>query len=366
MSVTTYPGIYIEEDSTTTLSISQQATAVPAFIMVDNDSMTVNQTHEILRINSWLDYVTKAYELESSDYVMDFSNIRDVALRAYFENGGGYCYLVSPDFAAASIPLYPDITLVVAAGQNGYFYDTNWINGNNFCQPGSGLFGIVDGPGSKIDSSYDPSTNYSENSCITTYYPWFTASWAKTDIPPSAVMAGIYCSIDRTQGVWHAPANVTLQGGLKPKYKVTDDLQGHFNQGLAINMIRTLDNRGPVVWGARTLEDSDNWRYISVRRLFISIERDITTTMQSMLFETNTPVTWEKVRTTITNYLYKLWQQGALMGATASEAYFVQIGEGVTMSADDIDQGKMIIKVGVAATRPAEFIILQFSQQTSN
>jgi phage tail sheath protein FI len=127
-------------------------------------------------------------------------------------------------------------------------------------------------------------------------------------------------------------------------------------------MIRTLDDRGPVIWGARTLDDSDDWRYVSVRRLFNSVERDIKAAMQPMVFEPNNQPTWEKARSAITNYLYNLWKSGALVGKTEKEAYFVNIGEDITMTSDDIAQGKMIVDVGMAAVRPAVFIVLQFTQ----
>jgi phage tail sheath protein FI len=178
-------------------------------------------------------------------------------------------------------------------------------------------------------------------------------------------MAALYCVSDRNRGVWKAPANIALPAGYQPSQPVTDDLQAQYNSGKAINMIRKLDNRGILVWGARTLEDSDNWRYISVRRLFNSAERDIRKAMASMIFEPNNALTWEKVRTAIANYLHSLWRQGALAGTTEQQACFVKIGKDITMTDDDIAQGKMIVEVGMAAVRPAEFIILQFTQDVA-
>ncbi len=129
-----------------------------------------------------------------------------------------------------------------------------------------------------------------------------------------------------------------------------------------INAIRHFTGKGTLIWGARTLDQTDNWRYIPVRRLFNTAERDIKRAMRFAVFEPNSQPTWKRVQTAIDNYLYQLWQQGALAGNKPQEAYFVQIGKDITMSEDDIQQGKMIVKVGMAAVRPAEFIILQFSQ----
>ena len=345
-TTTTYPGVYIEETASTAISISSGATAVPIFALY-------NKFSSATKVNSWLDYLKK----KGSDFDSNYAG--DLSLRIYFENGGGPCYVVNENNLAKEIPKYPDITLIVSAGLSIY------SAAESLCTEGSGLFAIFDGSQTEITSSYDPSDTYTANPYTAVYYPWLTASWAAKPVPISAAMAGIYCFTDKTRGVWKAPANVAIQGGVKPQFKMTDDLQGQFNQGLAINMIRTFDNRGPIVWGARTFDDSDSWRYISVRRLFNSAERDIASAMRSMIFEPNNQPTWEKVRSAVTNYLHSLWRQGALVGTTENDAYFVAIGEGVTMTSDDIAQGKMIIKVGMAAVRPAEFIILQFTQDVA-
>ncbi|MDA8481211.1 phage tail sheath family protein, partial [Citrobacter sp. Awk 4] len=130
-------------------------------------------------------------------------------------------------------------------------------------------------------------------------------------------------------------------------------------------------DRGYLVWGARTLAgtqtNSDlSWRYISVRRLFNSAERDIRGAMQGLVFEPNNQPTWQKASNAIENYLYGLWRQGALAGATPEESYSVQIGLGTTMTQEQINQGQMIASVGIAAARPAEFIILQFTQNMAS
>ncbi|MGC6031632.1 phage tail sheath family protein [Enterobacter kobei] len=181
-------------------------------------------------------------------------------------------------------------------------------------------------------------------------------------IPPSALMAAVYCKTDRERGVWKAPANVVLSGVNDVSVRVTDDAQGVMNTA-GVNVIRYFTGRGVTVWGARTLEaDSDDWRYIPVRRLFDAAERDIKKALQSMVFEPNSQPTWKRVQAAVENYLYHLWKQGGLAGDKEEEAYFVRIGKDITMTDDDINQGKMIIQVGMAAVRPAEFIILQFTQ----
>ncbi|WP_315861863.1 phage tail sheath C-terminal domain-containing protein [Yersinia ruckeri] len=148
---------------------------------------------------------------------------------------------------------------------------------------------------------------------------------------------------------------------------VDNQRQGTMNAN-GVNIIRSFSDRGFVVWGARTAaggSDDINWRYIPVRRLFNSAERDIRQALRAALFETNNQPTWMRAKSAVDNYLYALWQRGALLGTRPEEAYFVQIGQGITMSEDDIKQGKMIMMIGLAAVRPAEFIILQFTQDVA-
>ncbi|MCQ4054437.1 phage tail sheath C-terminal domain-containing protein [Aeromonas sp. SG16] len=345
---TTYPGVYIEELQSSAMSISNSATAVPVFAIADDDKVFTKAT----RVTSWLNY------MEEKKGIFDITSVRDVSMRSYFENGGGRCYLIPVKALEAEIPKLDDVTLLVAAGQD----ITSVVA--KLCVEGNNLFAILDGPNTiELDDKW--SDAYDENANTAIYYPWLSATWSAVNIPPSAAVAGLYCLNDRTRGVWKAPANISLQGGLMPSCKVTDEFQGQHMDGKALNMIRQFGNDSPVIWGARTCKDSDAWRYIPVRRLFNSVEKDIKDAMKIAMFEPNHQPTWERVRSAVNNYLHAIWKQGALTGSSPEEAYFVQIGKDVTMTDDDVKQGKMIVKVGIAAVRPAEFIILQFSQDVA-
>ena len=155
---------------------------------------------------------------------------------------------------------------------------------------------------------------------------------------------------------------------LGPTKKITNDQQNDLNvdatSGKSINAIRSFAGKGTLVWGARTLAGNDNeWRYIPVRRLFILVEESLKKSTAFAVFEPNTPTTWLKVRGLIDSYLYGLWQQGALAGGTQDQAYFINVGLGQTMTEQDILEGRMIVEIGLAAVRPAEFIILKFSHK---
>ncbi|MEK8048743.1 phage tail sheath C-terminal domain-containing protein [Ideonella sp. DXS22W] len=190
----------------------------------------------------------------------------------------------------------------------------------------------------------------------------------RVTLPPSAAMAGIYARVDRERGVWKAPANVGVLAVLGPVSKITDTEQDGLNidetAGKSINAIRAFTGKGTLVWGARTLAGNDNeWRYVSVRRLFIMIEESARKATAFAVFEPNDAGTWLKVKAMIESYLYGLWERGALAGAKPESAYFVRVGLGTTMTAQDVLNGNLIVEIGIAAVRPAEFIVLRFSHK---
>ncbi len=187
-------------------------------------------------------------------------------------------------------------------------------------------------------------------------------------LPPSAAVAGIYATVDRERGVWKAPANVSVAAVIGPVVKITQEEQEGLNidptGGKSINAIRAFTGKGTLIWGARTLAGNDNeWRYVPVRRLFNLIEESSRKSTAFAVFESNDATTWLKVKGMIESYLYGLWERGALAGSTPEAAYFVNVGLGKTMTAQDVLEGRMIVEIGVAAVRPAEFIILRFTHK---
>ncbi|MEM9326146.1 MAG: phage tail sheath C-terminal domain-containing protein [Bacteroidota bacterium] len=188
------------------------------------------------------------------------------------------------------------------------------------------------------------------------------------DLAPSGAIAGVYARVDNERGVWKAPANVSVRSVIGPTQKITNDDQDTLNidatSGKSINAIRTFTGRGTLVWGSRTLAGNDNeWRYVPVRRLYIFIEESVKKATEFVVFEPNTANTWLRTKTMIENFLAQLWRDGALAGAVPEDAFFVKVGLGETMTAQDILEGRMNIEIGMAAVRPAEFIILKFSHK---
>jgi phage tail sheath protein FI len=189
----------------------------------------------------------------------------------------------------------------------------------------------------------------------------------KLILPPSPAIAGVYAMVDSTRGVWKAPANVSLNLVKEPMVKIDDEDQREMNvstTGKSVNAIRQFSGKGVLVWGARTLAGNDNeWRYISVRRFYNMVEESVKKATEPFVFEPNDANTWVKVKGMIEAFLTLQWRAGALMGAKPEEAFFVHVGLGETMTALDIFEGRLIVEIGLAVVRPAEFIILRFSHK---
>jgi phage tail sheath protein FI len=181
-------------------------------------------------------------------------------------------------------------------------------------------------------------------------------------VPPGGHVAGVYARSDIERGVWKAPANEVLRGtvGLDPDYSTADQ---EILNPRGVNLIRALPGRGIRVWGARTTSSDPLWRYVNVRRLFLYIEESIDQGTQWVVFEPNDQRLWARVRQTVSDFLTATWRSGALMGTTAEEAFFVKCDE-TTMTQNDLMTGKLIVLIGVAPVRPAEFVIFRIAQWT--
>lgn len=187
-------------------------------------------------------------------------------------------------------------------------------------------------------------------------------------LPPSAAMAGVYTMVDTQSGVWQAPANVSLVNVVDTTLRITDAMQAGLNvdaaTGKSINAIRLFPGKGVIVWGARTLDgNSQDWRYVNVRRTMIMLEQSMILAVRAYTFQPNVANTWSLVTSMLDNFLTAQWSAGALAGATPAAAFSVACGLGSTMTAQDILNGFMNISVKVAISHPAEFIVINIQQQ---
>lgn len=216
----------------------------------------------------------------------------------------------------------------------------------------------IRGVRSQIDSKY-----------AALYYPWLLLPPVERNGPPLALspegaVAGIYARSDIERGVHKAPANETVRGVLGFSRNVGKGEQDVLNPE-GINCLRFFEGRGYRVWGARTISSDPEWIYVNVRRLFIYLEHSIDRSTQWAVFEPNNEELWLKIRLTIESFLYDVWRTGALLGSKPEDAYFVRCDRS-TMSQGDLDNGRLICLIGVAPTKPAEFVIFRIGQWTAD
>jgi hypothetical protein len=201
------------------------------------------------------------------------------------------------------------------------------------------------------------------------YFPWLVVpatSGARDTIQlsPEGAVIGVYARTDIERGVHKAPANEAPFGTLRFSRNVNKGQQDVLNPE-GVNCLRFFDGRGNLVWGARTMTSDNEWIYVNVRRLFIYLEHSIDRGTQWAVFEPNNEQLWLKVRLTIESFLYDTWRTGALMGTKPEQAYFVRCDR-TTMSQGDLDNGRLICLIGVAPTKPAEFVIFRIGQWTAD
>jgi hypothetical protein len=198
------------------------------------------------------------------------------------------------------------------------------------------------------------------------YYPWIEVMDPLTNrpitIPPSGHVAGVWCRTDATRGVHKAPANEVILGANGLAFQITQAEQGGLNK-VGINCIRSFPGRGIRIWGARTLSSDPEWRYINVRRLFNFVSESIMEGTQWSVFEPNDQRLWASLQINVSNFLQRLWRDGALFGAAPQEAYYVKC-DAETNPPEMIEAGQVTCEIGIAPVKPAEFVVFRLSQFT--
>jgi uncharacterized protein len=287
------------------------------------------------------------------------------------------------DFYSQTLRKVRDVSIMVVPGES-------WAadgSGNailsatlSHCETMRNRVLIVDPPeGLELDQAATVATMALPTSTYSVlYYPWIAVASPEyhaelnpnvgrtVDVAPSAFAAGMWARIDSRRGVWKAPAGVetNLLGVAGLEFKVETTEQDQLNP-LGVNCIRTLPNYGNVIWGSRTLATraAPEWRYVPVRRTAIMIEQSIYHGIQWAVFEPNDHPLWSSLRANIGGFMNGLFRAGAFQGATAKQAYFVRCGLGDTMTQADIDRGQVIVIVGFAPLKPAEFVIVRIQQK---
>ena len=269
-----------------------------------------------------------------------------------------------------------EISIVASPGRTSPALQSELIN---HCELMRYRFAVLDGPRPPLDTLADVQNQRQQfdTKYAALYHPWLLipepfplnpARVADYPIPPSGHVVGIYARTDIERGVHKAPANEVVRGiiGLqRPLNKEQQDILNPYP--VNINVIRDFrnNNRGIRVFGGRVITSDSDWKYVNVRRLLIFIEDSIDRGLQWVVFEPNAEPLWARVRRSISNFLTLVWRNGALEGTKVEEAYFVKCDR-TTMTQTDIDSGRLIVVVGVAPVKPAEFVIIRIGLWTAH
>jgi len=381
----TAPGVSVEETSPRRPSIAGGSTSTAGFVgrtehirnaKLDNDAML----DKPVLVQSWTEFVETfgRYSKRRAPYLPP-------AVQGFFENGGRRCYVVRvPDGAEdehyigadmtglQALCTVDDISIVCIPGVTSLSVQQAMIS---HCENMRDRVCILDSEKNADVQAVLTQRNslHSSYGHGALYYPWIRVmmeSGKKTRlhrvhdfVPPCGHIAGIYAQTDSGRGVHQAPANVVVSGALDVKVHVTKNEQEILNPK-GINCIRTFPGRGILVWGARTLCEGPEWKYVNVRRLLLYLEESIKNGTEWTVFKPNGEALWADVRRTVEDFLMGVWRNGMLQGAKPEEAFFVKCDR-TTMTQNDLDNGRLVCLIGVAPLRPAEFVIFRISQWTS-
>ncbi len=394
------PGVYVEEVDRGSKPIEAVGTNTVGFL---GESM-MGPVNQAVLCTNWSQFVKTFGDFTQSTYMAH-------AIYGFFNNGGSRCFVVnvgapaSLEVEAAAAPagdkkddktgaapaapkpapknvdtagLYigkdngpgartglkcfeeiDEIALVAAPGNTSPAVSDALLS---HCENRKDRFAILDSP-ETIQGGVDKLARPRDSKYGAYYFPWiqvYDPERGNVFMPPSGHVAGVYSRVDNERGVHKAPANEIVRGALGLKYNISKGEQDILNPK-GINCIRTMQGGGIRIWGARTLSSDTSWRYINVRRLFIMVETSIERATQWVVFEPNDHRLWKRVSRTISSFLTLVWRQGALFGETPEKAFYVKCDE-ETNPPETIDVGQLIVEIGLAPVKPAEFVIFRIGQ----
>lgn len=393
MSIYLTPGVYVEEVPSGARPIQAVGTSTAGFVGVaPNPSAWL---HEPRAINNWSHFLR---EFAGDNPAQRKSTHLAQAVHGFFLNGGSRCYVVNcgkdeeltgDRKGLGALEAIDEVAIVAAPGfTTAAAYDALLSHCERMedrvaiidgCQTVASINALTKVATAKITKAQDEKEDNAEEGGAAAcrprnsdggygafYFPWIVAR-DPTDpkniiaTPLSGHLAGVYARTDASRGVHKAPANETIRGALDVTYRLTRHEQGELNpQG--VNCIRFFPREGIRVWGARTLAPAaSEWRYINVRRLINMIKESIANSTGWAVFEPNDRFLWNALVRDVSAFLTLLWRQGALVGATPEEAFFVQCNEETTTK-EMIDDGRVVTRIGIAPVKPAEFVIFQIGQ----
>lgn len=362
------PSVYIEE--VVPRPDPGLRTGIPVFLGLTDTAPDPSTGPEALVITCWAEFEQKFGHSTNHGFLR-------YAVHGFFQNGGRRCYVLPlasnselslrkalerlESWETFDLVCAPDLTLDPAAtlAQQRLLLDHCEMRGDLFC--------LLDAlPGSDIEAVLRQRRSLN-SAAGALYYPWIgvdpgpasSAGW----VPPCGHIAGIYARSDKRHGVHKAPANEVLEGVTNLELHVDRIGQERLNP-FGVNCLRLFVGRGFRVWGARTLSAAPEWRYINVRRLLQTIGRWCETNLADVVFEPNHPLLWDYIRRALKAYFNELYQAGALQGASAQEAYYVNCNA-LTNGPEIRKQGKIVTEIGLAVSVPSEFVVVRIIHDTS-
>jgi phage tail sheath protein FI len=390
------PGVYIEEISSGSHTIAGVNTSAAAFVGPTLGGPVGGVTDAVTSFSEFQSIYGDASDISfAGPSQQKAPNYVAFASRAFFDNGGRKLYIArvsSPDGsnrapttaadyvrALTTLESLTDLSVVAApggaiAGASGIASVTPVHAAliAHVSRPGAYRIAVLDPPPSCSTSDVAALRAQANSNNAALYYPWITItnpqapakSRATINMPPSGFLCGIYARTDIARGVSKASANEPIIGAVGFERTLTSGENDLLNP-LGVNCLRYFPGKGNLVWGARTTSSDPEWKYINLRRYFLYLEQSIDRGTQWVVFEPNGDQLWANVRRAISDFLYNEWRTGALMGSKPEEAYFVKCDR-TTMTQNDLDNGRLICLIGIAAVRPAEFVIFRIGQWTAD
>jgi phage tail sheath protein FI len=390
------PDVYIEEVAGGARPIQAVGTSTAGFVGEAPDAKA--RLNEAVAVNNWSQFVREFVPEGSASTHLSH------AVYGFFQNGGSRCYVVNVGPGAitgtgkkrAGLDILEQVDEIAIIAAPGYVDPVSYDAVIAHCENMNDRVGILDAPlhvpdisaltkvgtakatksaakaeetdaaSSAGDAGLRP--RQSDGGYAAFYFPWIVVrdplGGDLVNVPPSGHLAGIWARSDASRGVHKAPANEPIRGALNLTYNLTRAEQGELNQN-GVNCIRFFANEGIRVWGARTIANgSSEWRYLNVRRLFNMIEESIANSTRWIVFEPNDQPLWKAIRRDVSAFLTLLWRDGALMGRSPEEAFFVKC-DAETNTTESIDAGMVVTLIGIAPVKPAEFIVFRISQYAS-
>ncbi|MEU5538387.1 phage tail sheath subtilisin-like domain-containing protein [Streptomyces sp. NPDC020362] len=419
------PGVFVKELPSEVRMVTGASTSVPAFLGYTKVSarddpnaapkpFTEPERELPQRIGSWREFAARysmAGIAEEFAEATDPSSVRTLercfplaeAVYGFFANGGGTCYVVGftnpedavspgdlkgdvdartglagleavPEITMVAVPSLWDMTVGISSAKEAPTPDqaegvSRMAEVVKHCTEQRNRLAILDPPPAQNPDQVKTLTGEldspdSDGAAFTTlYYPWITVpgvNAVERTVPPCGHVAGVWARTDTERGIFKAPANQNLRGVLKLETLLTDDENGDLNEN-GVNCLRIFPDRGLLVWGARTRSTTRDWRYLNVRRLVSFLSDSIHQSSAWAVFEPNDERLWATLRHSVSSFLTDQWRQGALVGRTPDEAFYV-ICDNTNNKPETMDEGQVICDIGVAPVRPAEFVHFTITQ----